>query len=99
MDPYSNRQPARQTAEQLARTADENARRRHREEVKGLEAIADATLQVQDATLQVHAEVQRLAAETARAQRLAVWVGVGTAVLGSILGGFAGAVAAQIIGG
>lgn len=53
---------------------------------------------VEAATLQVHSEIERLAVETAKAQRLAVWVGVGTAVLGSVLGGFAGAVAARIIG-
>lgn len=53
---------------------------------------------VQHATVNVHAELERMAAETARAQRLAIWVGVGTALLGAVVGGFAGAFAAQLIG-
>ncbi|MFC7495569.1 MULTISPECIES: hypothetical protein [unclassified Nocardioides] len=50
------------------------------------------------ATETVQAEVGRLALETAAAQRLAVWVGVGTAVLGALLGAFAGAFAARMVG-
>lgn len=52
---------------------------------------------VQQATVNVHAELERMAAETAKAQRLAIWVGVGTALLGAVVGGFAGAFAAQLI--
>lgn len=37
--------------------------------------------------------------ETAAAQRLALWVGVGTAVVGALLGAVAGAFAAHVISG
>lgn len=36
--------------------------------------------------------------ETAAAQRLAIWVGVATAIVGALLGGIAGAFAAKMIG-
>lgn len=62
-------------------------------------ATNESTASVHSATVLVHEEIQRLAQETARAQRLAVWVGVCTAILGAIVGGFAGAVAAKLLGG
>lgn len=43
-------------------------------------------------------EAEAARRETAAAQRLALWVGVGTAVVGAILGGLAGAFAAQALG-
>jgi excisionase family DNA binding protein len=46
----------------------------------------------------VEQEVARRAAESARVQRLAVRVGVVTATLGAVLGGFAGTVAARVVG-
>lgn len=67
-------------------------------QVKATKDVHEAVRTVRDATLEVHNEIERLAHETARAQRLAVRVGVGTAVLGAILGGFAGAVAARLVG-
>lgn len=36
--------------------------------------------------------------ETSAAQRLAIWVGIGTALIGAVLGGIAGAFAGKIIG-
>jgi excisionase family DNA binding protein len=47
---------------------------------------------------ELHQEGERLATETARVQRLAVRVGVVTATLGAVFGGFAGAVAARVVG-
>ncbi|WP_148232413.1 hypothetical protein [Janibacter sp. HTCC2649] len=61
-------------------------------EVEG--AVGD----VERATGNVRAELEGMAVETAKAQRLAVWVGVGTAVVGAIVGGFAGAFAAKLLG-
>jgi excisionase family DNA binding protein len=58
-----------------------------------LETAASASL-----VAEVHQEGERLATETARVQRLAVRVGVVTATLGAVLGGFAGAVAARVVG-
>jgi excisionase family DNA binding protein len=49
-------------------------------------------------TAEVKKQGEGLATETARAQRLAVRVGVATATLGAVLGGFAGAVAARVAG-
>ena len=43
-------------------------------------------------------EVVAARAETRATQRLAVWVGVGTALISAVIGGFAGAFAAQTIG-
>ena len=47
---------------------------------------------------ELHHESELLATEPARVQRLAVRVGVVTAALGAVLGGFAGAVAARVVG-
>lgn len=60
--------------------------------------LEDAVSATTEATRTVHAEVARLATETARAQRLAILVGIGTTVLGALVGGFAGAFAARVIG-
>jgi hypothetical protein len=65
---------------------------------KSAAATHKATVGVQAATVEVQVEVKRLAEETARAQRLAIWIGVGTAALGAVLGGFAGAFAVRILG-
>lgn len=89
LDPYpqsAQREDARRAAQQ---------RERHLEE---LDELQQATRDVQQATLDVHAVVEQLAHETAKAQKLAIWIGVGTAVLGAVIGGFAGAVAARFIG-
>jgi len=75
------------------------ARDAHREQVAAVAQVRGGVESVREATDMVQRAVAGMAAETARAQRLAVWVGVGTAVVGAILGGFAGAVAARIIGG
>jgi hypothetical protein len=83
---YEQRADARRAEEQRAR------------HLRELDELQEATRDVQRATLEVHAVVKELAAETSRAQRLAVWVGVGTAILGAVIGGFAGAVAAKLVG-
>jgi N-acetylmuramic acid 6-phosphate (MurNAc-6-P) etherase len=75
-----------------AERASRQAAREHDEQIAGITAL-------EQATRDVHSVVEQLAAETSRAQRLAVWVGVGTSVIGAILGGFAGAIAARIVGG
>ena len=104
MDPYYANMgtPAEQLARHqlsAAQSAREDARQAAREERTLLEAQAETLEGIQAATLQVHAEVERLVDETGRAQRLALWVGVGTAMGGAIIGGFAGAVAARVVGG
>lgn len=43
-------------------------------------------------------EAEAARRETAAAQRLALWVGVGTALVGAVLGGVAGAFSAQALG-
>jgi hypothetical protein len=85
-EPFAGDMAARQRATALSEAR--NTARRQEESLSAIEA----------ATLKVHEEVERLAIETARAQRLAVRVGVATATLGAILGGFAGAIAARIVG-
>lgn len=75
------------------------ARYAHREQVAAVAQVRHGVESVRQATDMVQGALLDMAAETARAQRLAVWVGVGTAVVGAILGGFAGAVAARLVGG
>lgn len=60
--------------------------------------VQQATVEVQQATKSVQVEVQRMATETGRIQRLAIWVGVAAVILGALLGGIAGAFAAKVIG-
>lgn len=67
------------------------AEQRHKAELEHLQAV-------QQATLDVRAAVKALADETTRAQRFALRVGVGTTLVGSVVGGFAGAIAARIVG-
>lgn len=68
------------------------------QQLEGTRDLETATLAVRESTGKVHESVQELATATARAQKLAVWIGVGTAVLGAILGAFAGAWAARLVG-
>jgi excisionase family DNA binding protein len=63
----------------------------------GVEARRARTFAAAQAA-ELHQKGERLAAETARVQRLAVRVGVVTATLGAVFGGFAGAVAARVVG-
>lgn len=68
-------------------------------QVGQLDELKSTTREVHEATVAVQEAVIQMATETTRTQKLALWVGVGTALLGAVVGGFAGAIAAQIIGG
>lgn len=60
--------------------------------------LSSGLSQVEAATVAVQDSLAQMGVETSRLQRLAIKVGVATAILGAILGGFAGAFAARIIG-
>lgn len=79
------------TANRLAEAQAKDEAERHAAEVEHLQAVRQATGDVR-------AAVQGLADETSRAQRLALWVAIGTILVGAVVGGFAGAVAARLIG-
>lgn len=64
-----------------------------------LDDLKAMTREVHTATVAVQNAVVQMADETTRVQKLALWVAVGTALLGAVVGGFAGAIAAQIVGG
>lgn len=73
------------------------ARLAHQEQVSNLEQVHESVVSVREATATVQQAVLNMAAETSRAQRLAVWVGVGATLLGAVIGGFAGAFAARLV--
>lgn len=60
--------------------------------------VRAAVTAVESATAMVNDQVEAMARETTRAQRLAIWVGVVVAISSALLGGFAGAYAAKIVG-
>ena len=94
------------------RLANERAEMHRRQQLSELEEIKDATLesqaatlevqaatlQVQQATAQVAAAVVAMDAGTTRLQRWAIGLGLAGTLVGSVVGGFAGAIAARIVG-
>jgi hypothetical protein len=69
-----------------------------REMVKRLGDVDEGVDQVHAATTNVDRTLAQMATETDRIQRLAIKVRIATGLLGAVLGGFAGAFAAKIIG-
>src|SRR5205814_700520 len=70
----------------------------HDQSVRANLAVARRVRDVEEATVTVASSVERMSEETGKAQMLAIRVGVVMTLVGALIGGFAGAWAAHVIG-